>query len=87
MLFGQLVASVIDLVLAVWAGAVAVLILSGGEGWGGGLSDAIPWVCLAAWCVAAPAVGFLLRRAGRAGAGSLVAVTPVPLLAVFFLIV
>ncbi len=86
MTVGQAIASLIDAALAVWAAEVAVLIFRGGEALDGSLVDALPWVGIAAWCIAAPIVGFLFRRMGRGGVGALVAATPIPLVAIFLMI-
>lgn len=83
--FGLLVAAgVFDLALAFLMIAVSAVIFTGGEAMH--RSDAIPWVIGAAWCIAAPIVGFLLRRAGKAGVGVLIAVSPLVMTLVFLVI-
>ena len=81
MLVLLVIVSVVDFALALIAGAVVMLILKSG-----GLGDTISWACIAAWCVAAPVLGFLLHSKGRTGSGVLVALTPPPLTALFLVI-
>jgi hypothetical protein len=81
------VASVIDAGLAVLLIAVSGLIFGGGpEGMNGELSGAIPWSFGLIGSVAAPVAGFLLRRAGKAGIGVVVAFAP-PVVAQIFLMI
>jgi hypothetical protein len=71
-----ILASVVDLGLAVLLVAVSGFIFESGGGLGGSPSDVAMWSGALLVSVAAPIAGFVLRARGLTGAGAAVAAAP-----------
>ena len=71
-------AGIADWLVAALLIAVSGFVFGNGpESVHGGLPAAAGWVAMIIVCLAAPVVGFVLARKGRAGLGLLVAASPV----------